>query len=406
MPIARGVTFLRVMKIKKIAYKLHLWLGMITGVVVFLVCLTGAIWALNIHGWIGGDKVTETEIPDTGSPLLSPSQLASLSADTLGVELTYVIYSKNVPARIGTYSRKNRVSALMNPYTGEIVSIDKFNTGGFNFWHFIRRGHRFLWLPPEIGRPIVNYGTLGFVLVLITGIVFWFPKSRKALKRKLWFRWKKHTGNRRKLYDLHSIPGLYMCFLLIAISLTGMVWGIEWWSKGVYKVTAGGKDFPRWGAVYSDSINADNSISTYAATDIVFQKILKDNPEVYSISFGFPNAEDKSSVISATVYPEKNVYYNSDTYYFDRYTLSEIKLKGPYSGKYADAEFGDKLRRMNYDIHIGSIWRTPGRLLMFFAALFGASLPVTGFYLFIKRKRKRKKKTFTSNRPTACISVP
>lgn len=378
------------MNIKKLAYKLHLWLGIISGIIIFIVCLTGAIWALNIHGWVGSDKVAEKKIINTGLPLLKPSQLSKIAADTLNVTLTYVTYTKNGVARIGTYDRRNRISALIHPYTGEILKVDKFNTENFNFWHFIRRGHRFMWLPPNIGRPLVNYGTLAFVLVLISGLVFWIPKSKSQMKKRLVFRWKSSTKIRRKLFDLHTILGLYFCFFLLAISLTGMVWGLEWWSRGLYKVTSGGKDLPPWGAVYSDTSSISKSLSAIEATDIIFEKMIKENPNVYSVSMGFPNEKSKTSVISATVYPKKNVYYNSDRYYFDRYTLEEIKSDGPYSGKYSEAAPGDKLRRMNYDIHIGSIWGTPGRLLMFFAALFGASLPVTGFYLFFRKRIKNK----------------
>ena len=379
------------MTFKIIAYKLHAWIGLITGIVVFIVCLTGAIWALNIHGWIGADKFAAQEIKESTLPLLKPSRLAELSVDTLGIEPTYITYTKNAPARIGTYNRKNRVSALMNPYTGAILSIDKFDNGKFNFWHFIRRGHRFLWLPPQLGRPIVNYATLAFALVLITGLIFWFPRSGKDIKRKLWFRWKKRSNINRKIFDLHSILGLYASFFLIAISLTGIVWGLEWWSKGIYKVTSGGQDLPAWGAVYSDTLALnENIIMPDIATDVLFEKIICENPSAYSVYLSFP--QDETSTINVTVYPEKNVYYNSDSYHFDRYSLKEIKSEGPYSGKYTDARFGDKLRRMNYDIHIGSIWRTPGRIIMFFVALFGASLPVTSFYLFFRKRKKRKKR--------------
>jgi uncharacterized iron-regulated membrane protein len=45
---------------------------------------------------------------------------------------------------------------------------------------------------------------------------------------------------------------------------------------------------------------------------------------------------------------------------------------------------------MNYDIHIGNILGLPGRIAMFFAALIGASLPITGFYIWWGRKRKHK----------------
>lgn len=37
------------MKIRKIAYKLHLWVGLVTGLIVFIVCLTGCVWAFKLN---------------------------------------------------------------------------------------------------------------------------------------------------------------------------------------------------------------------------------------------------------------------------------------------------------------------------------------------------------------------
>lgn len=125
--------------------------------------------------------------------------------------------------------------------------------------------------------------------------------------------------------------------------------------------------------------------------DRIFEKLIKENPSAQGISINFPDNKKASSVISATVSPEKDVYYNTDRYSFDRYSLKEIKVDGPYSGKYSEAGFADKLRRMNYEIHIGTVLGTPGRLLAFFGALFGASLPLTGLYIFFKTRKKRNK---------------
>ena len=171
-----------------------------------------------------------------------------------------------------------------------------------------------------------------------------------------------------------------------------MVWGIEWWSKSLYTVTTGGNTLPEWGTAKSDTISADTSTTAVKAVDKIFLKILNENTQAYSIGLSCPDPKDKASVINAAVYKQKDMYYNSDNYTFDRYSLQEIKIDGPYSGKYDEASFGDKLRKMNYEIHIGSIWGTPGRILVFFAALFGASLPVTGLYIFFKTRKKKKKK--------------
>ena len=55
-----------------------------------------------------------------------------------------------------------------------------------------------------------------------------------------------------------------------------------------------------------------------------------------------------------------------------------------------NAAFADKPIRMNYDIHTGGILGLPGKILMFFASLLAASLPVTGVYIWIGRKKKKK----------------
>ncbi len=386
------------MKFKKIAYQLHLWIGMISGIIVFIVCITGAIWALNIYGWVDKDKSADIEIKANSRELLKPSQLAEIGEKVTGVAPTYVSYSKEAPVRVGSYGRGSRVSVLLNPYDGSTIEgqdIKQPQQRGekekFNFWNFIRQGHRALWLPWDIGRPIVNYGTLAFVIVLITGLIIWFPKSKKAAKNRLWFNWNGRTPVKRKLFDLHSVLGFYICFILLAIACTGMVWGLNWWSEGLYKVTSGGKDLPEWGITQSDTLKIDSLMTPATGVDRIFEKLIKENPSAQGISINFPDNKKASSVISATVSPEKDVYYNTDRYSFDRYSLKEIKVDGPYSGKYSEAGFADKLRRMNYEIHIGTVLGTPGRLLAFFGALFGASLPLTGLYIFFKTRKKRKK---------------
>ena len=385
------------MTFKKIAYQLHLWIGMISGIIAFIVCITGAIWALNIHGWVDRVKADEMPLPPTSAPLLAPSQLVKATQDTLDLTPAYVVYTKDAPAKLGSRGKKARFSVMMNPYTGKLMPGQQVNNNiqdgkdKFDFWNFIRQGHRSLWLPWNIGRPIVNYGTLAFALVLITGVIIWVPKTKNGWKNKTWFRWKKGTPLKRKLFDLHSILGVYICLVLLAIAFTGMVWGLNWWSSGLYKVTSGGKDLPEWEEVQSDTIHADTLMTPLIAVDHIFEKLNKENPKAQSISIYYPNAEEKGSTISVTVSADKDVYYNSDRYTFDRYSLKDISPKGPYSGKYKDASFGDKLRRMNYDIHIGTILGTPGKLIVFFSALFGASLPLTGFYIFYQLHMKKKK---------------
>lgn len=61
-----------------------------------------------------------------------------------------------------------------------------------------------------LGKMIVGVSTLLFVVVLISGIVIWWPRTRKALKNSL--RISVGRGFRRFWYDLHVAGGMYALF--------------------------------------------------------------------------------------------------------------------------------------------------------------------------------------------------
>ncbi|MBF1069715.1 MAG: PepSY domain-containing protein, partial [Prevotellaceae bacterium] len=75
----------------------------------------------------------------------------------------------------------------------------------------------------------------------------------------------------------------------------------------------------------------------------------------------------------------------TDHYSFDStgHHVTEEKL-------YASAERGQRIRGWIYSVHTGRWGGWPMRILQFFAALFGTSLPLSGYYLWWKRTRKRK----------------
>ena len=73
-----------------------------------------------------------------------------------------------------------------------------------------------------------------FVFVLISGIVIWWPRTKKALKNSLKIAVGK--GRRRFWYDLHVAGGMYALVLLLAMALTGLTWSFSWYRAGFYKV--------------------------------------------------------------------------------------------------------------------------------------------------------------------------
>ncbi|RZM19284.1 MAG: PepSY domain-containing protein, partial [Pedobacter sp.] len=64
---------------KRINNWLHLWMGLISGVIVLIVCLTGCIWVFQ-------DEITRLTEPDKNvewqdKPVVTPSQLAAVAKE-------------------------------------------------------------------------------------------------------------------------------------------------------------------------------------------------------------------------------------------------------------------------------------------------------------------------------------
>lgn len=374
---------------------LHLWLGLISGIIVFIVCVTACIWVFNEE--ITGLLEPETKVDQQQKPVLMPSQLSAIAHKRFpDKKIAYAQYQQGRTIKLNLKGQKEQgrrgggTTLNINPYTGEVVSTKVHKKGEVDFFRFILNGHRFLWLPYQIGRPIVNYGTMVFVVLLITGLIWWYPKKWNKSTRDKSFKIKWNASFKRVNLDLHNVLGFYALIFLLFIALTGMVYGISWYSKGLYWVTTGGEKLTESKRVESDSLQLGKHFTPEQAMDLAWQQVIARHPESEGFYYNFPDTAKAKSTIDITVYPSKGQFYNFQSYTFDQHTLKEFKGEGLYERPYEEASVGGKLRRMNYDIHVGSILGFPGKVMAFLAALIGASLPITGFLIWYGRKFKKK----------------
>ena len=181
---------------------------------------------------------------------------------------------------------------------------------------------------------------------------------------------------------------------------TGLTWSFDWYKKGFYKVLGaeppqhkgghgggekkGGKGHhgrPEHGAkpeATSEVVeNAGPDARTYAAWQAAANQLRQKYPTADAVEVG----EEGGSVSLG----EWGNVRATDRYSFDStgHHVTEAQL-------YADAERGQRIRGWIYSVHTGRWGGWPMRIVQFFAALFGASLPLSGYYLWWKRTRKRK----------------
>lgn len=368
------------MRFKNYIRKMHLWLGLFSGLVVFIVAVTGCLYAF------------QSEIQDLLQPyrfvtpqetaVLPPSKIWEAADEALpDKHLHAVLYPKAERAAMAIYysfEEHYYYFVYVNPYTGMVQKVkDEYA----DFFRIILDGHFYLWLPPEIGQPVVASFTLIFLVMVVSGLVLWWPKKKVNLKQALKIRW--NARWRRRNFDLHRVLGFYVMVFALIFALTGLVWGFSWFRDAVFYTTTGGKTFIEYYTPLSDSTQV--SEANTPAIDRVWAKMNRLYPDADWIEVH--PAESKHGAIAANANPDADTYWKMDYRYFDQYSLREIPVDHVW-GRFPEAGFGEKLNRMNYDIHVGAIAGLPGKFLAFCLSALIASLPVTGFMIWWGRRKK------------------
>lgn len=367
---------------KKSIRKIHLWLGLASGIIVFIIAVTGCLYAFQEEIQNMAQEYRFVEKQD--APFLMPSQMERIAKKELPGKLLHAIKyngrEKAAEAIFYSYEPTYYDIIYLNPYDGKIQATVDQESG---FFPFILDGHFYLWLPDEIGQVVVATATLIFLAMLISGLILWWPKNRKAAKQRFWFKWKDGLKWKRKNYDLHNITGFYISAIALIFVITGLVWGFQWFAFSYYTIAGGEKSL-----VYEDPISEKKAEAIANPLDKTWLKMQQLYPEASSIEVHPP--ETPTSSIAANANPESGTYWKIDYRYFDQYTLEEKNVSHIY-GRFPDAKIADKLFRMNYDIHTGAILGLPGKILAFLISLLIASLPVTGTMIWIGRNNKSKK---------------
>ncbi|MFZ5973696.1 MAG: PepSY-associated TM helix domain-containing protein [Bacteroidota bacterium] len=372
---------------KKLIRTVHLWLGLISGLLVFIIAITGCIYAFQEE--IQNATQPYRFVKKEAAPFLPPSRLQEMADRALPQKHVHaVLYRDSVhAAQVIYYSFEEHYYyfAYVNQYTGQVLKVkDEFA----DFFRIVLDGHFYLWLPPHIGQPIVASATLVFFVMLVTGIVLWWPKNKNGIRKKFTIKWQ--AGWRRQNYDLHSVLGFYVSWLALVLVLTGLVWGFVWFRDGVFAIASGGKKFVDYYAPTSDSARAQ--ALPLAAIDLVWLRMVREYPDAEWIEVH--PAESATGSIAANANPDADTYWKIDYRYFDQYTLKELPVDHVWN-RFEEATAADKLMRMNYDIHVGAIAGLPGKMLAFLVSLTVASLPITGVLVWWGRKKKSKEKNRT-----------
>lgn len=368
------------MKFTKQIRFIHKWLGLISGLIVFIVSITGCIFCF--HDEI--KDITRKEwrlVEPQNKPFVLPSVLQEKAKEIAPKNKASMVsyYGKNRSAIVYTYSDTENEYLYFNPYSGNYLKTENPKTDFFIIVEYI---HLYLLLPDYIGKHIVGVSTLIFILLVISGLIQWWPKRKSDIKRSFTVKWSAKW--RRVNYDWHNTSGFYISIIAVVIAITGLTFTYEWVGDGIYKTfNFGGDKAAETKAPVIDTTKFDKN--NLLAVDKAFMETQKQQPNAEMFYIMFP--QNKGGIINTGAYPYTLRYDHQSNYYFHPGYGKLIR-----SDAYRKKSLGLQVVEMNYGIHTGQILDLPGKIIAFTASLIAAALPVTGFVIWFGRRKKSKKK--------------
>lgn len=352
--------------------KLHTWLSIPVGIIISIACLTGAILVFQ-------DEIQEATHPEryfvdnkNANPIPLEELIPQVNAQLKNNSIANVQISEDIERtyRMGL-SQGFRETAFVNQYTGEITGIYKFRESPF---YTMMSLHRWLMDGSRTwGKYTVGISTLLFVVILVSGFIIWMPKRLNKSRFKIQYK----KGAKRLLYDLHNVLGVYACLVLIICSLTGMVWSFDWYRNGIFKLFGAETQEEQKGGGRNRSESEEKKEINIINWQNVVNNLKELNPdyEYIRIQDGSAAVHLKSSFTSRA----------TDTYKFDKKTgeIGEITL-------FEDQAKTTRIWAWVYSLHVGNYWGIWSKIFTCIFALIGASLPLTGYYIFFVKRKKIK----------------
>ena len=360
---------------RKIIFWLHLISGVLGGIVIFIMCVTGALLSFEKDIAEFAERNMRFVAPAENAQKLGVREILGKVAEAKPNAKPASISIPNKPNAVWQVSLGRDGQVFVNPYTGEITGEGA--TGWRGFFRMMTDWHRWIALSGDnrpIGKAITGASNLMFLFLAISGIYIWFPRrlSWRHFKAALTLRWK--VKGKARDFNWHTVLGFWTSLILIILTLTATVISYQWASNLLYTLT--GNELPP--AQQQQSPPAEQTPQLPENLNLAWTKAESHSQTWKSISLRLPVTKD-----SAVFTIDEGIYWNI----FGRSTLT-IDAKTNEVAKwetYGEQNSARQLRSWFRFTHTGETGGFVGQFIGFLACLGGAVLVWTGISLALRR---------------------
>ena len=326
------------------------------------------------------------------APLLTPDELiARLQADHHDGRVAAVTLSSDPAAAVRIrfapgHDGSRPASVFVDPYDAHVLGSPR----GEEFFATVRRLHRWLLIPGDAkgyGRQLTGIAAISLIVMLVSGLVLRWPHRSTSVKTWL----KPNLGLRgRGLHrSLHAVVGTWVLPIYLVMTLTGLWYSFDWYKTGAVwllsraptadaelqpKVPRGPRA-AKAGANRGDA-KLDNTPLALEAVWSTFQRA--EGNRFRTVLINLPAGA--GTVVRVRAWLEDSTEGPRDEFRIDA-ASGEIVA----SEIYADKTVGERMLMRILDIHRGSVFGWPGKLVFMLAAAAMPLFAVTGLLLYLSR---------------------
>ena len=369
------------MLFRRILFWSHLSVGLVTGLILFVLALTGV--ALTYESQIK-DLFGPTVAPTVEhAEMLSTDELVALAATAFPGKETTLSYSSDSSDPIRVQSGRRNLK-LMDPYQGIFIKAGK--TPVDSFFSLMEGLHRNLAMGfDSIGADLVKISNVAFLFIILSGMYLWLPKRfRWPFFRQRILITKMPTAKARD-FNWHHVFSFWVFIPLLAVVISGATLSYPWARNAVFAVA--GVEAPQGrgghGGRQATIVTEDSSlpVDQLVSYQTIYEKALSVDSDWRSITLTLPasaRAKDVTVVIDTGNGRQAG---SQQMISYSRETGEVVKALGP------DEMISptNALQRYLRFLHTGEIYGVVGQTLAGIASLACLFLVWTGFALAWRR---------------------
>lgn len=356
---------------------MHLCTGVVAGLVILMMSVTGAIltYERQIQAWEDGSYYQK---PIDGARMLDLDELLAVAntAEEFTASSLQVSADESAPLIIRMGRSQTQ---YLNPYSAESYPLHADTYSKVFGW--VRTLHRWFTMTGDnrdTARDITGASNLLFLFLLISGLYLWLPKivNWTTLKIRLFFNPLNSTSAARD-FNWHHVFGIWAAIPLLVIIPTASVFHYSWANDLVYRLA--GETAPVRGQTVQAEVPTLERAEVALSLEDLFLEASGYGDDWKTLTLALPDSNSRHAVFTIDEgnggEPQKRHSLTLDR------VSGETVVWAPFSSRSS----GYKARRWVRFLHTGEALGIPGQTIAGLASIAAAIMVWTGLALALRR---------------------